>query len=58
MPAEYVCQTCGARAAVSALAYPPDHRLCLPCAFLAAWVPDPGERDVIRRRVDRERDED
>jgi hypothetical protein len=56
MPAEYVCQACGAPAAVSALAYPPDHRLCLPCAFLTTCVPDPRERDMIRRRFDRERD--
>jgi hypothetical protein len=58
MPAEYVCQACGARTTASALTYPTDHRLCLQCAFLAACVPDPMERDVIRRRFDRERDED
>jgi hypothetical protein len=58
MPAEYVCQVCGARTAVSALAYPPEHHLCLQCAFLAACVPDPSERDAIRRRLAREWDED
>jgi hypothetical protein len=38
--------------------HPPAHHLCLKCAFLAAYVPDPQERDAIRRRLDRERSED
>jgi hypothetical protein len=50
---EFVCENCGV--VIMMLAdRPPEDGMCFTCSFLEANVPDPAEREAIRKRLDHE----
>jgi hypothetical protein len=55
MPAEYECEGCGWVVVAVALLKPPGHMLCMQCAFLCEYVPDPEEMIELHKRLNRER---
>jgi len=45
----FLCRDCDAAVTAVVLDAPPDDYRCLTCHFLAKHVPDPIEREILRR---------